>query len=178
MSEDLTTFILAGGRSSRMGQDKADIEIGGRTMLDHACDLAARVDSKHVMILGRPHHPQGVADEEPFAGPVRAISGSLAYMEKPARILVLPVDMPFLKPKQIKALLAHGGGCFFDDLYLPFTAYVTEDVSVEGDRVRDLHRALGVTSIPSDAAWGDALVNVNTPETLERVRGGWPAATF
>ncbi len=172
MSETLTTFILAGGRSSRMGQDKAETEIGGRTMLDHACDLAARVGSNHVLVIGRPDHPLGVADDVPFGGPARAIATLLANLEKPARILVLPVDMPFLKPMQIKALLADKGSHYFDEMYLPFTAHIREDVSVEGDKVRDLHRALGVTSIPSDPAWGDALLNINTPETLRRVRGG------
>ncbi len=172
MSESLTTFILAGGRSSRMGQDKAEIEIGGRTMLGHACDLAARMGSADIMVIGRADHPRGVADDVPFGGPVRAITTHLANLKKPSRILVLPVDMPFLKPRQIKALLARGGSHYFDDMYLPFTAQVTEDVSVDGDRIRDLHRALGVTSIPSDPAWGDALLNINTPEALERVRRG------
>jgi len=40
---DLTAFILAGGRSRRMGQDKAFLELGGRTLLSRALDLANAV---------------------------------------------------------------------------------------------------------------------------------------
>ncbi|SDD39064.1 molybdenum cofactor guanylyltransferase [Kordiimonas lacus] len=171
MTETLTTFVLAGGRSSRMGQDKAEIEIDGRRMLDRACDLAAEVGSDRVVVLGRPDHPLGVADEQPFAGPARAIAAYLPRLQKPARILVLPVDMPFLKPNHIKALLANTPGAYFDDMYLPFTALVQEGVTIIGDRIRDLHAAFGVTSIPSDPAWGDALVNINTPAVLAQIAG-------
>ena len=39
----VTAFILAGGRSERMGREKAALEVGGRTLLQHALSLAQSV---------------------------------------------------------------------------------------------------------------------------------------
>ena len=35
---DVTVQIMAGGRSTRMGRDKALVELGGRTLLQRALD--------------------------------------------------------------------------------------------------------------------------------------------
>ncbi|HRP00216.1 MAG TPA: NTP transferase domain-containing protein, partial [Flavobacteriales bacterium] len=48
-----TGVVLAGGRSSRMGRDKALIEIGGRTLLQRSLDtLAPHVDE--LLVIGDP----------------------------------------------------------------------------------------------------------------------------
>ena len=36
--ESVTVQIMLGGRSTRMGRDKALVELGGRTLLDRALD--------------------------------------------------------------------------------------------------------------------------------------------
>ena len=36
--EIVTVQIMLGGRSTRMGRDKALVELGGRTLLDRALD--------------------------------------------------------------------------------------------------------------------------------------------
>ena len=48
---EVTAFILAGGKSTRMGADKAFIEFEGRTLLARALDLARSVTS-NVCIVG------------------------------------------------------------------------------------------------------------------------------
>ena len=48
----LTGFVLAGGKSSRMGQDKAAINLHGRTLLEHTL-AALRGVCRDVAILGR-----------------------------------------------------------------------------------------------------------------------------
>ena len=49
--ESVTGFVLAGGKSSRMGQDKAFLQLGGRTLLAHALELARAVTG-NVWIVG------------------------------------------------------------------------------------------------------------------------------
>src|SRR2546421_9488043 len=48
---ELTVFILAGGKSTRMGRDKAFVEFQGRTLLARTLDLAASV-TPAVRIVG------------------------------------------------------------------------------------------------------------------------------
>ena len=50
-SPSLSAFILAGGRSSRMGSDKVFASLGGRSLLARALELARSVTSD-VRIVG------------------------------------------------------------------------------------------------------------------------------
>ncbi len=92
-------FVLAGGRSTRMGQDKALLQVGGRSLLDLALDklrglgvatpriAAARSDlSSHAPV---------VPDLHPGCGPLSGIEAALAATNLPLN-LFLPVDMPLL----------------------------------------------------------------------------------
>ena len=42
--ENATAFVLAGGKSSRMGVDKAFLDLGGRTLLARALEAAGTAD--------------------------------------------------------------------------------------------------------------------------------------
>src|SRR6476646_6937137 len=48
----LSGFVLAGGKSTRMGQDKAAVNLNGRTLLEHAL-AALREVCRDVAILGK-----------------------------------------------------------------------------------------------------------------------------
>ena len=50
-STDMAAFILAGGKSTRMGADKAFVMLDGRTLLARALELARSVASD-VRIVG------------------------------------------------------------------------------------------------------------------------------
>ena len=58
---DIAAFVLAGGRSSRMGKDKAFLELGGRTLLSRALELAESL-TETVALVGdaSKFFPQGV----------------------------------------------------------------------------------------------------------------------
>ena len=44
--------VLAGGASSRMGRDKAFIEVGGRTLLDGAVNALQRASADPIVVIG------------------------------------------------------------------------------------------------------------------------------
>jgi molybdenum cofactor guanylyltransferase len=96
---DLTAFILAGGRSSRMGRDKAFLELGGRSLLDRATELASSV-TPTVRIVGPQERFLTVAhtieDVFPGSGPLGGIHAALTRTETELN-LVLAVDMPFVE---------------------------------------------------------------------------------
>jgi molybdopterin-guanine dinucleotide biosynthesis protein A len=97
-TRDLTVFILAGGKSSRMGTDKAFVEYEGRTLLARALDLARSVASS-VWIVGSKEKFAALAPvvEDVFrdCGPLGGIHAALRTSPTELNVM-LAVDMPFV----------------------------------------------------------------------------------
>lgn len=119
--EDLFGFVLAGGKSLRMGTDKAALSLEGRTLLEHALSILRQVAGE-VAILGsrQLYGDYGVPvieDIYPGCGPLGGIHAALAHVAKTAvqsrspgspqaeaasaakLSLIIAVDTPFLEPK-------------------------------------------------------------------------------
>ena len=95
---DVTAFILAGGRSSRMGTDKALLAFGGKSLLERALHTAAAV-ADAVFIVG-PREPYGrygdvVEDVFPDCGPLGGIHAALCRTQTELN-LMLSVDTPLM----------------------------------------------------------------------------------
>ena len=88
--QDLTGFILAGGKSSRMGRDKALLDWHGRTLLEHMVDLISSV-TNNVHVVGRDPLP----DRLPGRGPLAGIATALEISGTDTN-LVVAVDLPLL----------------------------------------------------------------------------------
>jgi len=99
--------ILAGGQSSRMGQDKASLIWNGRSLLSHANNLLTRTGCQTVWVSGKPDEENGIIDSEPNAGPGRALMDALKHAQtsKLQGVLAIPVDMPKLTPDILRPLI-------------------------------------------------------------------------
>lgn len=90
-----------------MGSDKAFLELGGRTLLDRALELAKSVTLR-VTIVGdaKTLAPFGfvIADVFPGHGPLGGIHAALASSETPLN-LVLGIDLPFLDRRLLHDLV-------------------------------------------------------------------------
>lgn len=97
-SSDLTAFILAGGKSTRMGTDKAFVEFEGRTLLARALDVARSV-TPEVRIVGSNEKfaPFAPVVEDVFCdcGPLGGIHAALRASQTELN-LILAVDTPFV----------------------------------------------------------------------------------
>lgn len=96
-------LVLAGGRSSRMGQDKALLRIDGRTLLERTTEALREVGAGEVSISGA--REGGIVDRWPLAGPVGGIASALDALPD-AEWLIAPVDMPWLDDTVLAPLLA------------------------------------------------------------------------
>jgi molybdopterin-guanine dinucleotide biosynthesis protein A len=93
-------FVLAGGRSTRMGQDKALLPWGGQTLLEIALDklralplaTAPRIAAARSDLSS---HAGVIADLHPGCGPLSGIEAALAASSRPLNVF-LPVDVPLL----------------------------------------------------------------------------------
>jgi molybdopterin-guanine dinucleotide biosynthesis protein A len=104
---DLTAFVLAGGKSSRMGADKAFLQFSGRTLLERALELARGV-AEEVRIVGSrekfAEFAPVVEDEYAGRGPLGGIHAALAASGSEFN-LMLAVDLPFLQLKFLQHLV-------------------------------------------------------------------------
>ena len=87
--------ILAGGRSTRFGSDKALAEWDGQTLLDHAV-AALRGQCAAVIVVGRDLAPAPVVPDRPCGGmgPLAGLNGALHHAAAHGYDVVLsvPVD--------------------------------------------------------------------------------------
>jgi molybdopterin-guanine dinucleotide biosynthesis protein A len=111
-------FLLAGGRSSRMGRDKALLELGGRTMVEIGLDKL-RVTCPRVSLVGNTPElgrfgVRVVPDAMTGCGPLGGIVAGLEASETEWN-LFLAVDVPFVPVEVLKMLLtrseAEGAVC-------------------------------------------------------------------
>jgi len=104
---DLTAFVLAGGKSSRMGADKAMLEVAGQTLLQRTLELARAV-SEDVRIVGVREKfgefAPVVEDKYPDRGPLGGIHAALASTGSDFN-LILAVDLPFLEKRFLQQLV-------------------------------------------------------------------------
>jgi molybdenum cofactor guanylyltransferase len=95
--EDLSAFILAGGKSTRMGTDKAFVLLDGRTLLARMLDLARQLTS-NVHIIGDPTKfapfAPTIEDIFPGCGPLGGIHAALRSSRTDLNV-ILAVDVPF-----------------------------------------------------------------------------------
>jgi molybdopterin-guanine dinucleotide biosynthesis protein A len=97
---DLSGFVLAGGKSTRMGRDKALLPWRGHTLLDHMVELLQTVVDP-VQVVGRSHLP----DRLPGLGPLSGIATGLEATSTDANLFVA-VDLPFLTEEFLQYLRA------------------------------------------------------------------------
>lgn len=111
---NFSAVILAGGKSSRMGCDKAFLEIGGQALLARQIAIARAAGATESFISGRAGTDYSafgcrvLKDNFPNAGPLAGIEAALAAAKNPL-LLVLAVDLPEMNSDFLRALAAHGG---------------------------------------------------------------------
>jgi molybdopterin-guanine dinucleotide biosynthesis protein A len=103
--------LLAGGKSSRMGRDKAALLIAGEPLWRHQLASLRATEPVELFISGKsdgPYADYGVeilTDEIPDCGPLGGIAASLRRCTSD-RLLVLAVDMPGMTPEFLRSLVA------------------------------------------------------------------------
>ncbi len=101
----LDVFLLAGGQSTRMGRDKAALELDRRTFLETIAD-AARPVARSVTVVGREGASAGlpaVPDLRPGSGPLAGIETALSHATTEAA-LVIACDVPLVSTALLELL--------------------------------------------------------------------------
>jgi molybdopterin-guanine dinucleotide biosynthesis protein A len=104
----ISGYILAGGRSSRMGADKCLLPLAGNPLIAHAVTKLRRVCADVHILSANPAlaaYAPLVPDLHPNHGPVGGIEAALAHTAREWN-LILPVDVPFLPAAILQILIA------------------------------------------------------------------------
>lgn len=171
-------IILAGGRSARMGLDKATLLVDGRSLL--ARTVGACGEREQIIVVGPARADAAevrfVREDPPFGGPVAGLAAGLSALppvQEADEVLVLPCDLrrPASAVAALEAApLTSDGRCLVDSAgrtqYLT-ARYRRSAVALElgraettGRSMRSLVEALDVQLVPS----GDAAADIDSPE--------------
>ncbi|GAA4876548.1 molybdenum cofactor guanylyltransferase [Actinomycetospora straminea] len=109
--------VLAGGRSRRMGTDKAALTSGGRTLLAHVLAVLAEAVDGPLVVVGAADTPRTVPEEAaraivvydpvPDRGPLQGLATGLRAVRADPTAFVAAVDLPHLHADLVRAVVTH-----------------------------------------------------------------------
>jgi len=128
-----TAVLFAGGKSTRMGCDKATVLIDGQPLWRRQLTTLRALQPHEFFISGKPDGPYAgagfeiLADNFPGLGPLAGLEAALRRASHPL-VLVLAIDLPEMTAEFLSSLVRSPGlevkGCVpqFDDWFEPLAA--------------------------------------------------------
>jgi len=185
---EVSFIILAGGASTRMGRNKADLFLHGQTFLEILKDKAMRLGFGEIIISG--YHGfdckvNPVFDEFAGRGP---LSGIHACLKASARehAMIVSVDTPLIHPELLRQLLvsyssagspitilSHAGiweplmGIYPCDLWREIEELLLHNRNCLKHFLKDKGCKTWEAREHLDSLW-----NINTPQDYQHVKGG------
>ena len=188
--KEFSGFVLAGGRSRRMGSNKALLPLAGRRLVDRAIDLL-EPHVQEIFVVGPPEvfpllHVPVHPDEVRQAGPLGGILTGLRHTRH-ERSLVLGVDLPFLNGDVLDRVLSASEGY---DMTVPRIGEISETLcAVYSKRcitpieallmaghksVQELMDRVSLRIVPEEdfqeMGGAEAFFNINTREDYEQAK--------
>ena len=106
--KEISMIILAGGASSRMGRDKSDLTIDGKTFLEMQIEKGKKLGISDILLSG--YHGENkykypiIPDRFPGKGPLGGLEACFRKAKNPY-CLVLGVDVPLVPAEELAALI-------------------------------------------------------------------------
>lgn len=189
-SATVASIILAGGQSSRMGEDKALIPWDGVPLLQRVAEVAAQCTQNVYIVTPWPERYQAIAPQEcqwiiesdPGKGPLVALSQAWETIQNPW-IFLLGCDLPNLDPTLLQswidplanlpettlAVVPRQGkhweplcGFYRSQLQPNLTSFLQNG----GNSFQQWLSSIQVQPLPVDATIAQMLHNCNTPADL------------
>lgn len=194
LNSDITGVILVGGKSRRMGRDKAFLEIDGKTMFEKIFEAFSENFSRIMLVGDRAERFQGYnvpkcADLFPGSALGGLYTG--LYYAETDHIFVASCDLPYPSSRVISHLCPLVVGC---DAVVPKLAHGYEPLFAAYGRtcltpirnmleernfcVYDLYPQINIKDVSEEELASviespHAFINLNTPEEYEALTGMW-----
>mgnify|MGYP003624867332 CR=1 FL=1 len=173
-------IVLAGGLSSRMGQDKAKLVLADQTLLARNVSLLSSLNLADVFVSGDYDGFECITDINPLLGPIGGLHACVSkLMTHYNALFIMPVDMPLLGVDECRYLLDsfkfYEKGVYYQQstfpMIIPLTIqlqdYLSEALASPHNKQRSLYRllkTLKLQPIHYRAEKGYRFQNSNTPQ--------------
>jgi molybdenum cofactor guanylyltransferase len=190
----LSVAIIAGGKSSRMGTDKAFVQLANKPLIQHVIERTANLGQDETLLIT--NQPDTYAhlnlpmftDVHPDKGSLGGIYTALTYAKNPYT-LVVACDMPFINDKLIRFMMSQLTNSI--DIVVPRvdgypqglhaiynkTCLVPIKEQLEANRLKIIRfydrvkvRYLDETDYETYDPEYQSFTNLNTPEELDEAR--------
>jgi molybdopterin-guanine dinucleotide biosynthesis protein A len=165
--------IIAGGKSTRFGSDKANAPLHGRMLIDHAADTLAEMTAEMV-VVGRKHGSLRSIADQPRSGmgPLGGVAAALveARAQGYSAVLTAPCDAVDLPADLLKRLFPYPAYVESMPVIGLWPAYAADDALaiLESDE-RHSMKAFAKRISARAVKLPREPVNINTAADLERV---------
>ena len=167
-ADHIAGVVLAGGRSRRMGENKALLDYRGKPLIEHITGILKCSGLETVIISGDIEGYDCVPDDAPFGGPAKAIETVIRRFPDYKGFLFVPVDMPLLEPEMLQILMQQKDGAYF--IGCPLPAFITPPYSESNETsVQALLDSHGIYPVDLPKRFFSAMKNTNTPEEWKEV---------
>lgn len=184
---EITGIILAGGKSNRMGTDKAFLSLAGRPLIAHVIIALEAIADKIILVggdkrldtFGKKRIEDMIADAGPLAGLYTGLHHSDTEYN-----LVLGCDTPFVNKTLFETIL-NNTGTMYDVVQvasrkstMPLIAlyrkgckdHIHKLITRGERRMQEAVATMKTKTLLLDASQEKFLININTREDLEHLR--------
>lgn len=109
MYSEITGVILAGGKSSRMGVNKALLQLGGQKIIERTVELMCAIFSEVIIITNTPEEYKFLdlplfEDIYKWKGPLAGIHSALMHSDV-EEVFILSCDVPLMSREMIEYIV-------------------------------------------------------------------------
>ena len=175
--DKIAAVILSGGKSSRMGKDKATVTFKGATLLNHCQNILKSTPVDDIFISGK----NGIPDQVKNLGPIGGVSSCLEHLKAYKLVLFTPVDMPLLTADIYNYLIIQpikNMACF-KGFHLPFIIKNNKEIRLKINNMIDskqlaIHQLIArldadeIETGEIEIFEENQFININNPKQLKR----------
>lgn len=109
MYSDVTCVLLSGGKSTRMGENKALMKLGNKSVIERIVDIVKPLFDKIILVANTPEEYRFLRlpvyeDIYRYRGPLAGIHSGLKHSET-EKIFVISCDIPLMSRKMIRYIV-------------------------------------------------------------------------
>jgi len=190
----IAAYILAGGKSSRMGRDKGLVSLNDKPMVSYTLDLCKEMGYAPVLVASQEEYAAlgypVIKDLVPDKGPMGGLHTALEHIDQQTTyVLLFSCDMPFIPKEAIFKLVEAATGQsvivseFMKNINPLFALYhkdlkeqVKSNIEMGHLKMKDFiaessHDKIDMEDLVLQSP--ERFININTPTELEKSRKLW-----